>query len=96
MRSFGLISYLFLGKRGFGRARVLTPLVVERWMRRLALAIPGMRAYSSASPRFLRHRSVTEGHERSRRRRSVHRLGFPVIVPLFLMLLVFAGALLHG
>jgi hypothetical protein len=44
MRSFGLISYLFLGKRGLARERVVTPLAFERWMQRLTLAIPGMQA----------------------------------------------------
>lgn len=92
MRSFGLISYLFLGKRGLAaRAR--------RYAARIrALDATFNARYSRyAGVGFLRHRSVSEGRERSRRgRRSVHCLGFPVIVPLFLMLLVFAGALLHG
>jgi hypothetical protein len=57
------------------------------------------------SPSFPRHVPVTEGNERSRRRKqqegalSQFRLADwiipPVIVPLFLLLLILAVALLH-
>jgi hypothetical protein len=105
MRSLSLISHLFLGRR---RSAALTCRCAAR-IRELDAAFNAR--YSRhvgvqfASLRFLRHRSVTEGLECSRRRkreralsgfRLVDRIVPAVIVALFVLLLVSAGAFLQG
>ena len=107
MRPFGLISYLFLiGMTSAARTgcQAMAPGSLSRLRRgALTLAIAGKSEYGRPSPRFRRQLSVTEGDERSRRiwRSVLSRFRLadwivpPLIVPLFLLLLVLAAALLR-
>jgi len=105
MRSLGLISHLFLGGRRSAaptcryaaRIRELDAAFNARYSRHAGVQF--------GSLRFLRHRPVTEGHERSRRRkreralsgfRLVDRIVPAVIAALFVLLSVSAGAFLQG
>lgn len=63
----------------------------------LTLAIPGTRAYCRPSPRFPRHRTATKGNEGSTGEfRLADWIVPPVIIPLSLLLLVFAVAVTNG